>query len=76
MIYEPAKFEVAMSDNVGGDAFLRKNICDLWPLKQCHMKYCSACSVSAALLSYIPAKFEVVTFNSVGGDTFTRKYMF
>ena len=51
MTYASAKFEAAMSNGLGGNAFTR-NI--LFDLEQGHMKHCPQNHVT-----YVPAKFEV-----------------
>ena len=55
MTYAPAKFEAAMSNCLGGNAFTR-NI--LFDQGQGHMKHCPLHHVT-----YVPAKFEVATAN-------------
>ena len=55
MTYASAKFEVAMSNGWGGNAFTRKNWFDQG---QGHMKHCPLRHVT-----YVPAKFEVATAN-------------
>ena len=55
MTYTPAKFEVAMSNGLGGDAFTRNIQGDL--VKN-HMNHCPLLHVP-----YEPAKFEVATAN-------------
>ena len=51
-VYPPAKFEVAMSDSLGGNAFTRKYIIWPWPQGkggQGHMKCCPELSTSCDL---------------------------
>ena len=65
--YAPAKFEVAASNSLGGDAFTRKktflkvirNVAQ-YPLQH---------------LTYAPAKFEVAMSNILDGNAFKRKYI-
>ena len=70
MTYAPAKFEVATSSSLGGDAFIINTLFDLDPkfirnVAQYPLHY----------VTYAPAKFEVVTSDGLGGDSFTRKYI-
>ena len=67
-----AKFAVAMSNNLGGIAFIRKYIIWSWPWRQVHMEHCL---VLSTVCDYAPTKFEVATSNVLGGDAFTRKYI-
>ena len=70
MTYSPVKFEVDMSNGLGGDAFTKNTLYDLdlvvkvtQNVVQCPPNH----------MTYAPAKFEVVTTNSLGEDGFTRK---
>ena len=66
MTYAPAKFEAAMSNGLGGNAFTRNISFDL---DQGHIKHCPLHHVT-----YVPAKFEVATANGKG-DALPRKYI-
>ena len=68
MTYAPAKFEVSMSNGLGGNTFT-KNIDLTLTQGQGHMKHCLLHHVP-----YVPAKFEVATANGLG-DAFSRKYI-
>ena len=57
MTYVPAKFEVAMSNGLGGNTFTR-NIYLTLTKDHGHMKHCHLHHVT-----YVPAKFEVATAN-------------
>ena len=73
MTYVPAKFEVATSNNLSGEAFPRKifnldlgvkvtqNVAQ-YPLN--HVTY-----------MYSGTKFEAAVANKLGGDAFTRKFI-
>ena len=52
MVYVPAKFEVAMSNSLGGNAFTRNIWFDHY-IKHCPLHY----------VTYVPAKFEVARDN-------------
>ena len=56
MTYAPEKFEAAMSNGLGGNAFTRNIWFDLEG--QGHMKHCPLHHVT-----YVPAKFKVATAN-------------
>ena len=68
MTYAPAKFEAAMSNGLGGNAFTRNIWFDL-DQGQGHMKHCPLHHVT-----YVPAKFEVATANGKG-DALPWKYI-
>ena len=61
--YAPAKFEVHMSNGLGGDAFTRKYI----------TQYTKSGQYPPHHMTDVPAEFEVDTFNSLGDYAFTRK---
>ena len=50
--YAPTEFEVTTSKALGGEAFTRKSIFDLWPWGQGHTKCCPVPSTSCDLFSY------------------------
>ena len=50
--YSGAKFEVAMSNGLGGDEFTRNTLFDLCPCSQGHTKCCPVLSTSCDLFSY------------------------
>ena len=64
--YSATKFEVATSNNLGGDTFTRKYI--IW---QGHTEFYQ---YPLHHVTYSATKSEVATSNGLGGDTFTRKY--
>ena len=67
-----AKFEVATSNNLGGEAFTRKYI--ISPLTLTLGQEHSQNIVQYPLhhMNYSPAKFEIAMSNSLGGNAFTR----
>ena len=60
MTYALAKFEVATSNSLGGDAFTRKYIFSAFKVTQNVAQYLLHC------LTYAPAKFEVAMSNGLG----------
>ena len=74
MTYPATKFEVAMSNRLGGDTFtlIHYLIVDL-DLK---IKFTrNVAQYTLQHMTYSATKFEVATSNRLGGDTFTRKYI-
>ena len=70
--YAAAKFEVAMSNSLGGDAFTRKNI--IW------LDLGVKVTQDVALyplhhVAYVHEQFEVATSKGLGGDALTRKFI-
>ena len=67
-----AKFEVATSNGLGGDAFTRKYIISPLSLTigQGHIR--SVAQYPLHHMTYEPAKFEVALSNGLGGNAFTR----
>ena len=70
MTFAPAKFEVAMSNSLGEDAFTRKYIFDLdlqvkitLNVAQCPLHH----------VTYVPTEFEVTTSKALG-EAFSRKF--
>ena len=61
MTYAPAKFEVATSNSLSGDAFTRKY--NMTPRSRSHHVTNSG------------TKFEAAIANELGGDAFTRKFI-
>ena len=64
MAYEPAKFEVAMSNSLGRDA-----VFDQWPCWPRNFAQYPFHHVTYAV------QFEVAMSICLGGDAFTRKYI-
>ena len=72
MIYAPAKFEVAKSNRLGGDAFTRKTSFYL-DTKLKVKQNITKCPLHH--MTYAPAKFVGTMSNSLGEDTITRNVM-
>ena len=66
-----AKFEVAMSNDLGRDAFTRK----LYDLDLGVKVTQNVAQYSLHHVTYAAAKFEAAVANGKGGDTFTRKFI-
>ena len=62
MTFEAAKFEVAMSNSLGEDAFKRKYIIWPWPSGQGHTKCCPVPSTSCDLYIYRVWSYYVKSF--------------
>ena len=67
-----AKFEVATSNRLGGDAFTRKNIISLLTLTLGQGQPGNVSQYPLHHLTYAPAKFEAAMSNGLGENTFTR----
>ena len=67
-----AKFEVATSNSLGGDAFTRKYIISLLILTLGQGQTRNIAQYSLHHMTYAPAKFEAAMSNSLGGNAFTR----
>ena len=67
-----AKYEVATSKCLGGDAFTREYIISLLTLTlgQGQTRNIAQCPLHR--MTYAPAKFEAAMSNRLGGNTFTR----
>ena len=62
MTFAPAKFEVAMSNSLGEDAFTRKYIIWPWPSGQGHTKCCPVPSTSCDLCTYRVWSYYIKSF--------------
>ena len=70
--YSATKFEVAMSNPLGGDTFTRNTLFDL----DLGVKVTqNVAQYPLHHVTYSATKFEVAMSNRLGGDTFTRKYI-
>ena len=71
-----AKFEVATSNGLGGDAYTRKYIISplTLTLGQGHTQ--KVAHYPLHHMNYAPAKFEVAMSNRLGGNAFTRNIWF
>ena len=67
-----AKFEVATSNHLGGDAFTRKYIILLLTLTLGHGQTRNIAQYPLHHMTYAPAKFEAAMSNCLGGNAFTR----
>ena len=67
-----AKFEVATSIRLGGDAFTRKYIISLLTLTLGHGQTGNVAQYSLHHMTYAPAKFEAAMSKGLGGNAFTR----
>ena len=67
-----AKFEVAMSNGLGGDAFTRKYIISFLTLTLCQGQTRYLAHYPLHHMTYAPAKFEAAMSNGLGGNAFTR----
>ena len=69
-----AKFQVVMSNRLGGDAFTRKYIISLLTLTLGHGQTRNVAQYPLHHVTYVPAKFEAATANGEGG-ALPRKYI-
>ena len=69
-----AKFEVAMPNGLGGDAFTRTYIISPLTLGQGQTR--NVAQYPQHHMTYAPAKFEVAMSKSLGGNAFTRNILF
>ena len=67
-----AKFEVATSNRLGGDAFSRKYIISLLTLTLGQEQTRNIAQYPLHHMTCAPAKFEATMSNSLGGNAFTR----
>ena len=67
-----AKFEVATSNRLGGDAFTRKYIISLLTLTLGHGQTRKVAQYPLHNITYASAKFEAAMSNCLGGNAFTR----
>ena len=72
MTYISVKFEVAISNGLGEEAFTKNTIygLGLWVKVTQNVVQCPPNHMTIA-----PAKFGIATSNSLGEDVFTRKYI-
>ena len=72
MTYLPVKFEVAMSNGKGEEAFTKNTLydLDLWVKVTPNVVQCPSNH-----MTFAPAKFKIATSFSLGEDAFTRKYI-
>ena len=75
MTYIPAKFEAAMSNSLGGNAFTRKSIILPLTLTLDQGQTRNVTQYPLHHMTYAPAKFEAAMSNSLGGNAFTRKHI-
>ena len=69
---ESAKFEVATSNRLGGDAFTRKYIISLLTLTLGHGQTGNVAQYPLHHMTYAPANFEAAMSKGLGGNAFTR----
>ena len=67
-----AKFEVATSNRLAGDAFTREYIISLLPLSLGHGHTRNVAQYPLHHMTYASAKFEAAMSNGLGGNAFTR----
>ena len=67
-----AKFEVATSNGLGGDAFTRKYIISLLTLTLGQGQTQNVAQYPLHHMIYAPAKFEAAMSNALGENAFTR----
>ena len=67
-----AKFEVAKSNHLGGDAFTRKYIISLLTLTLGQGQTRNVAQYPLHHMTYAPAKVEAAMSNGLGGNAFTR----
>ena len=67
-----AKFEVATSNVIGGDAFTRKYIISLLTLTLGQGQTRNIAQYPLNHMTYAPSKFEVAMSNGLRGNAFTR----
>ena len=72
MTYAPAKFEVDMSNGLGGNAFTRKYIILCLTLTLGQEQTRNVAQYPLHHMTYAPAKIEVDMSNGLGGNAFTR----
>ena len=70
--YSGTTFEVSTSNNLGGDAFTRRQYLTFDLVVKVTR---NVARYPVHRVTYSGTKFEVATSNSLGGDAFTRKYI-
>ena len=71
--YAPTEFEVTTSKALGGEAFTRNSIFDLYLDLGVKVTQ-NVAQHPRHHVTHPATKFEVARSNSLGGDTFTRKF--